>query len=278
MGADVLGREMVRQIRHKSLKVSFKDLKDVTAIIYGTVISYALFVFAGYFNWKTCGLNTGTDIASLLINFFVLNFLITDFVEAWVITSTVGYTGRVRFTIDIAIAALLLFAVSSSSSSSYVTFLLLSIILFLGAAWSFVLNYELSGLERIYPLTLIGTHVAAAIWIFWFYVSSVYNFDNKTYDLTKTYASDGRLAVYIWTLYIVISIVLYWFKKWWRQPDIVFDLLPVAITIRMTEWTLRCAAFLILMLFATIFQVLQIESKRLQEWKMWLKKERDAQQ
>lgn len=208
--------------------------------------------------------------------FFRTNFLITDFVEAWVITSSVGYSGRVRFTIDIAIATLLLFAVMASSSSTYITFLMLAAVLLLGAAWSLVLNYELDGPDRRYPRTIIGTHVAAAVWILWFFYTSTYDFVEGRFDFTRTYANDMHLAISIWVLYVIISIVMFWFKKWWRQPDIVFDLLPVAIVIRLTEWTIRAALFLLVVMFIAILQYFKIENRRLQVWKQSLQKEKDT--
>jgi len=196
-------------------------LSDVTVVVYGAVLSYALFLVAQQGGLLLAALHANTyqlPLAKVLMLSLVCDYMIADFVEAQVFTHAVPYQDKTRFALDLLISMSFLGACEFAGQGSRIVLPALGSAVLLGAMWGVRLRIDgRNRYEWTYPACVVGTHVAGAMLAF-----AGYKLGRKTFGLPFAYN--------VWTCYLAWLFLVAGAKEFWGVPEPAdFNIAPVSI-------------------------------------------------
>lgn len=201
----------------EGIKLNFPCLLGIIDVVYGAILSYGLFEFTNTIKNAWTRKNP-VDWTRLALLTFVINFLVSDYVESRLVNDQMPYQSRKRFTLDVLIAFsfLLIFATTSDKSTAF--FLVMGLTLFLGATWGRIVGRENPTLFA-YPDLIYFSHLGLALlsfggfaWITWKGVFSI----------------TGIVALHTWIAYIAWVTGIQMLRGHFKIPEWDFDLAPVS--------------------------------------------------
>src|SRR6185437_6321745 len=150
--------------------VNFSSLVTVIDLLYAAVIGYAFLLLADLLTPVFKSPPQSVDWWRLTLIVFLLLYLVSDTVEARIVTNRFPYQGRRRFSIDLFVtfAFFLSFAGADMGSPRFLP--AFASVFALGAIWGVCLWLDTRNtIHWYYPQTIFLSHVAACIlWLaFW---------------------------------------------------------------------------------------------------------------
>src|SRR5207248_3097354 len=133
------------------------------------LIAYAFVLLADILSPAFNNQEQKVEWRSLTLVVFVLMYLLSDSVEARLLTERVPYEGRGRFSVDLFISLSFFLAFGAAAHASTNFLIPFACVFFLGAIWAVYLHHDtktINGVTWSYPKGVVLSHIAAGvIWL-----------------------------------------------------------------------------------------------------------------
>ncbi len=207
----------------KNRDANIRELINLLDVVWGAAIAYTFVVLVNLVGPWISQLRGTQPVATspsalgvrALLVLFVMNYQIADFIEARVMNVATPYIGRGRFSLDLIIVMVFIFAVHEAARGSDVTLVALAIIFAASVIWALFLWAE-SAKRSPYPGIVISTHVVACVLLVAAAVSLPVNLG---------WPSIMRL----WIGYLIWLAFVLTLKQLFEVEECDFDLLPISL-------------------------------------------------
>lgn len=201
--------------------VDFSSLLTVVDLLYAAVIGYAFVLLGNLLKPVFKSPPESVDWWRLTLIVFLLLYLISDTVEARIITNRFPYKGRRRFSIDLFVtfAFFLSFAGADMASPSFLP--AFATVFALGAIWGVCLWMDTRNVIRwYYPQTVALSHVAACIlWVaYWLLL--------REHNVSTLGRTEVLWLIGCYSAWLAFTTIL---KEIFRVPPFEADMFPTAV-------------------------------------------------
>jgi uncharacterized membrane protein len=201
--------------------VNFSSLVTVVDLLYAAVIGYAFVLLGDLLSPLFQPAPHQIDWWRLTLILFILLYLISDTVEARIVTNRFPYKGRRRFSIDLFVAFAFFLSLAGAAQGSPSFLPAFSAVFALGAVWGVCLKTDTKDeVEWYYPQTVVLSHVAAAV--LWFAYWLVLR-------QSKVSVIAGREVLWLIFCYIGWLAFTTFLKEFNRVPPFEADMFPTAV-------------------------------------------------
>lgn len=203
--------------------IDFGHLISFVDVVYGAVLGYILLrisehsrsVFA-----HTQG--EGVSWTVIVLELFVLNFMVGDFVEARLFNGAFPYTRHTRFVLDLTVAFCFLLTFLGAEAASVWMLVPLSLVFFGGAAWAYYLKAETKNrISWSYPWLTVGFHIGAGCLCLAFLLFRTW---------VHQYELHGWGVGFLWICYVLWTCVVTGVKEFWKVPHCEAQMFPVGLS------------------------------------------------
>ncbi len=201
--------------------VDFSSLIPVVDLLYAAVIGYAFVELGEVLSPVFDSPPRSVDWWRFTLIVFLMLYLVSDTVEARIITHSFPYQGRRRFSVDLFVtfAFFLSFAGAGKASPSFLP--AFAAVFILGALWGVFLRIDTKDIVQwYYPQTVVLSHFAASgLWIAYWLVL-------RKHNVSIIGRTEVLWLVACYTAWLVFTTIL---KEIARVPAFEADMFPTAI-------------------------------------------------
>jgi hypothetical protein len=213
----------------REIEFDFRALSGLIDIIYGAIVGYMLVVVSQ--DVEPVFVTGHVNGIKIVLEVFVLNYLIGDVVESRLVTNRFPYVGHRRFGLDLLITFVFLLSFIAASHDSIFMLPGLAAAFFLGALWALALKIETKpNVNWVYPNIVVYTHFGVAVVYFVCWLFKLW---------TGSYQIDTLGAAVVWFIYSAWTIVSTWAKEFLKVPECEGQIFPMAFLDVGVRWIVR---------------------------------------